>query len=194
LKGDFDRSIGHFQRGRDVSREWGLTIMDGCNTVGLGYAEAMLGRSKEGLAPLRPVMELMKKVVMAPLFCGFMSEALLAGGQMDEAQSWAELGLRLSRERDERVHEARAMRLLAEIGAAGNHDPALVGTRYEESIALGESMGLRPLVAHCHAGLARHSQQMGMRKEAQSHLATAKRTYRALEMTFWLGGPTRRRR
>jgi hypothetical protein len=160
--------------------------MEGCNTASLGYAQAMLGRSKDGLALLRPVMDLMKKVVLAPLFCGLMSEALLVDGQLEEAQSWAELGLRLSSERAERIHEARALRLLAEIGGAGDHDPLLVGTRFEESLSLAESMGLRPLVAHCHAGLAKVAQQLGRRREAQVHRATAKQIYRTLDMSFWL--------
>jgi class 3 adenylate cyclase/tetratricopeptide (TPR) repeat protein len=187
LKGDFDRSIGYFERGRDVSHEWGLTIMDGINTASLGYAQAMLGRTKEGLALMMPVIDLLRKVVLAPLSCGLMSEALLVDGQLEEAQSWAELGLRLSRERDERIHEAHALRLLAEIGALGNHDPLLVGARYAESLALAKSMGLRPLVAHCHAGLARHSQEMGRRREGQVHAATAKRMYRSMDMPYWMG-------
>ncbi len=45
---------------------------------------------------------------------------------------------------------------------------------------------MRPLVAHCHLGLAKLSQRAGERAEAQKHLTTATTMYRDMDMRFWL--------
>ena len=45
---------------------------------------------------------------------------------------------------------------------------------------------MRPLVAHCHAGLAKLYRRTGKRQEADKHLATATVMYREMGMTYWL--------
>jgi hypothetical protein len=45
---------------------------------------------------------------------------------------------------------------------------------------------MRPLVAHCHAGLAKLYRGTGERERAGDHLSTATDLYRAMEMTYWL--------
>jgi hypothetical protein len=45
---------------------------------------------------------------------------------------------------------------------------------------------MRPLVAHCHAGLGRLYRHTGRRQEAQEHLSTATTMYREMGMTYWL--------
>jgi hypothetical protein len=45
---------------------------------------------------------------------------------------------------------------------------------------------MRPLVAHCHLGLAKLSRRTGKREQAQEHLTTATTMYREMDMRFWL--------
>ncbi len=45
---------------------------------------------------------------------------------------------------------------------------------------------MRPLIAHCHLGLARLSGRSGEREQAREHLATAQRMYREMDMQYWL--------
>ncbi len=45
---------------------------------------------------------------------------------------------------------------------------------------------MRPLVAHCHAGLARLYRRTGKRAQADEHLTTATTMYREMGMTYWL--------
>jgi hypothetical protein len=45
---------------------------------------------------------------------------------------------------------------------------------------------MRPLVAHCHAGLARLCRRTGNRPQADEHFATATTMYREMRMTYWL--------
>jgi hypothetical protein len=45
---------------------------------------------------------------------------------------------------------------------------------------------MRPLVAHCHHGLANLYHRAGKRERAQEHSTTATSMYREMEMTSWL--------
>jgi hypothetical protein len=45
---------------------------------------------------------------------------------------------------------------------------------------------MRPLVAHCHLGLATLYQKVGREDGARAELTTASEMYRAMEMPFWL--------
>jgi hypothetical protein len=49
---------------------------------------------------------------------------------------------------------------------------------------------MRPLVAHCHLGLARLHRRTGKREQAQEHLTTATTMYREMRMTYWLDRAT----
>jgi hypothetical protein len=45
---------------------------------------------------------------------------------------------------------------------------------------------MRPLQAHCHAGLGTLYTTTGQREQARTELSAAIALYRAMEMTFWL--------
>jgi hypothetical protein len=45
---------------------------------------------------------------------------------------------------------------------------------------------MRPLLAHCHLGLARLEHRAGRTAEARPHLAAALEAFRDLDMPFWL--------
>jgi len=57
---------------------------------------------------------------------------------------------------------------------------------YTLKVALAEPRGMRPLVAHCHLGLAKLSQRNGKRDQAREHLTTATTMYHEMDMRFWL--------
>ena len=57
---------------------------------------------------------------------------------------------------------------------------------YREALALAEPRGMRPLVAHCHFGLAKLHHRRGDREWAQEDLAIATAMYREMDMTYWL--------
>jgi hypothetical protein len=53
-------------------------------------------------------------------------------------------------------------------------------------LALAAPRGMRPLVAHCHLGLAKLYQRTDKRQEAREHLRHAMRMYREMDMRFYL--------
>jgi hypothetical protein len=44
---------------------------------------------------------------------------------------------------------------------------------FEASLAQASTLGMRPLVAHCHLGLGKLYRRTGKREQAQEHLTTA---------------------
>ena len=90
------------------------------------------------------------------LFTTYLAEALLLAREVTEASALAEGALALSRERFEQATEARALYVLGETVAhgAGRDGPA-GEPHYQSALALAGELGLRPLVAQCHLGLAR---------------------------------------
>ena len=106
-------------------------------------------------------------------------------GQRDEAARLAATALTAASAQKQRGQEAAALWLSAEIAGC-----ALEGERaeadYQHAMALASEIGMRPLVAHCHLGLARLYRRTGQRQKAQDHLTAASTMYREMEMAFWL--------
>ena len=87
----------------------------------------------------------------------------------------------------ERSRQASALRLLGEIAA--HRDPPEVEsaqTYYRQALALAESLGMRPLQAHCHRGLGILYTEAGQAEQARVSLSAAITLYRAMDMTCWL--------
>jgi tetratricopeptide (TPR) repeat protein len=116
-----------------------------------------------------------------------MSEAQLLAGHLEEAHALAVRALALSRDRQERGHQAYALRLLGEIATRGQppeHDQAR--NYYQEALGLAQELGMRPLVAHCHRNLGTLYARTARREQAREELSIAIELYRGMDMTFWL--------
>jgi tetratricopeptide (TPR) repeat protein len=156
----------------------------------LGYAYACAGRVAEAFPLLEQAEQrgaAMGTMGGQSLWVGYVSEAYLLAGRMQEALQRAGRALALARAHKERGHEAWALRLLGEI-AAHQAPPEVEPAEYHyrQALALADELGMRPLVAHCHLGLGTWYTKIGRREEASAELYTAIELYRAMEMTFWL--------
>ena len=60
------------------------------------------------------------------------------------------------------------------------------GDAYRQALALATELGMRPLVAHCHFGLAKLYRRTSKREKAQEHFTSATQMYREMDMRFWL--------
>ena len=86
----------------------------------------------------------------------------------------------------ERGHEAWALRLLGEIAArpdGGEVEQA--EAHYDQARVLAETLGMRPLVAHCHRELGTLHRRIGHHAKAQPHQDIATRMYQSMNMTLW---------
>jgi len=58
--------------------------------------------------------------------------------------------------------------------------------RYGEAIALAETLGLRPLLAHCRHGLGILCRSGGRLPEAREHLSAAATMFGEMDMRYWM--------
>ena len=156
----------------------------------LGSAFTLSGRLADGLALLERAVEQNIATGFLPhhaLTVTFLGEAYLAAGRLSEAADRADHARRLAQQQNARGHEAYALRLLGEIGS--RRDPIDVqgaGMCYRRALDIGDELGMRPLVAHCHFGLGKLYRLTGERRQARDHLTTAATMYREMDMAFWL--------
>jgi tetratricopeptide (TPR) repeat protein len=122
-----------------------------------------------------------------PLLLTYLGEAHLLAGRRDDATEVARRALDLAHRQKERGNEAWVLRLLGEIAAqADPPDPESAEAHYSQALARSDELGMRPLAARCHLGLAKLYRQTGDRTKADEHLATATTMYREMDMPFWL--------
>jgi class 3 adenylate cyclase len=189
LRGDFSDAAALYERGTALSREWNLSFLSVLNTGGLGYAYAFSGRMAEGSSLLRQALSANEAMpggaMMLPLCLIYLGEADILAGRTEHALAFAERALTFSREPGQRrAYEVRALRILGDI-AALRHRPEEADSRYRETIALAKTLDFRPVIAHCHLGLAKVYLQ-SKPKQARDHLAVATTMYREMNMTHWL--------
>jgi hypothetical protein len=80
-----------------------------------------------------------------------------------------------------------ALHLLGDIATHPDRFDAERGeAHYRQALAIAEPRGMRPLVAHCHLGLAKLYRRTDKREQAHEHLTTARTMYRDMGMTYWL--------
>jgi hypothetical protein len=116
-----------------------------------------------------------------------LAESCLLGGRIDEASRLAMQELDLARAQKSHAQEAWALHVLGNI-AAGREalDPEVAKDHHRRALVLAVGLGMRPLVAHCHLGLAKLYGRTGKREQAHEHLTTSTTMYREMDMRFWL--------
>jgi len=190
-QGDLVRALPRLERGLATCRTWDFPSWLPWLASRVGAAFALAGRVAEALPLLEQSVEQATamgwKADAAPL-AARLSEAYLAAGRFQEASSLAARALDLAMEHRRRGDQVWVLRLLGEI--ASRCDPPQLDRaagHYRQALALAHELEMRPLVAHCHFGLAKLCQRTGNRDEAQEeHVATARTLYRDMGMMYWL--------
>src|SRR5262249_2865313 len=157
---------------------------------GLAYARA--GRMDDALRMLEFALET-ETVALRWTYArqrAHVGEAYLLAGRRDEAARLAAMALEAARAQKQRGQEAQALWLSAEV-AASARDAERAEADYRSAESLASGIGMRPLAAHCHFGLARLYREAGRPGEAQDRLDVATAMYRQMEMRYWLEQATR---
>jgi tetratricopeptide (TPR) repeat protein len=153
----------------------------------LGYAYALSGRSAEAIPLLEKGAE--RPVIVnegQSLRTIWLSEAYLMAGREADARAAAQRALGLARQHKERGHEAWTLRLLGEIASHKDPDIPKAGNHYCQALTLGEELGMRPLIAHCHVGLGKLYRRIGNTQQARTHLTDGVAMMREMQMGLWL--------
>jgi len=182
-RGDFaaaiaasDRAV-ELCRGRDFSALWAIAA----SILGAAYTAA--GRVAEAIPILQHAAEI-AAALGAPVL-GFLAEAYLVAGQVDEAHITAGRAIRIALDRGERGWEAWSLRLLGKIAARRPEGAEGAAEHYARALTLAEALGMRPLVAHCHLSLGTLYPRVGDAETAREHLGRAVSAYRELDMPSW---------
>jgi tetratricopeptide (TPR) repeat protein len=181
-QGNFHDAIPLLEEGLQFSRTLGFQAF--VPTIGnlLAEARAQIGRPAEAQA-------ILDEVPAYPRGGAYTSRplALLLVGRLTDARELAAQALPNTRERGERGGEAWLVWLLGEIAARESASEADTATvRLRKALALADTLGMRPLMAHCHLGLGKLYRRTDRRGEAQEHHSTATTMYREMDMRFWL--------
>jgi tetratricopeptide (TPR) repeat protein len=189
-QGDLPRALPLLERTLDICQDADLPFFFPRTAAALGAAYTLGGRVADAVPLVTQAMEQAAATeegwyqVLCHLSLG---EGLLLAGRLEEAHARAERARALAHERQERGHEAYALRLLGEIAA--RRDPLqveLAAAHYQQALALAEELGMQPLQAHCHRDLGTLYAATGQQEQARAELSAAIDLYRAMEMTFWL--------
>jgi tetratricopeptide (TPR) repeat protein len=190
-QGDAPAAIPLLEGGLEVCHTFGLTALAFHGIAAwLGAAYALVGRTEEALPLLRKVADQAERMnAVSDHLVGAipLSEVYLLTGRGEEAAEIGTRALALARRHGQRGHEVYAHRLLGDVNA--RRDPpevTLAEAHYRSGLDLADSLGMRPLVAHCHLGLGRLYRRTDKPAQAQEHLATATTMYREMSMTHWL--------
>ena len=156
----------------------------------LGAAYVATGRAGAALPLLEAAVrqaQTMKLLRGQSLLVGVWSYATLMAGDRTVARERASRALDLAREHQEPGDEAWVLRLQAEVALRSR--PMLAAEaegNFHDALARAQGLGMRPLVAHCHLGLARFYRHRDRVDESERHRTEAASLYAVMDMRFWL--------
>ncbi len=111
----------------------------------------------------------------------------MLSGRLPEAHHKAGHVLTLARSHQYRVLEAWALRLLGEIECQSpTRQVKAAESCFQQALILADELEMRPLQAHCHAGLGRVYQQAKWTDRSHRECTTALEMYHAMGMAFWM--------
>jgi hypothetical protein len=176
----------HNRRAQDGERR-----QPACCPLGLVLGPGAAGESSWALNRLRESEQIVECLSATGLAPGgrrshhALGRACLLLGRLDEARNLGHRAVEVNRAQP--GFAADALHLLGDIATHPDRFDAEGGeANYLQALALAEPRGMRPLVAHCHLGLARLFKKRGKRQEAGTYLAVATTMYRDMDMPFWL--------
>jgi class 3 adenylate cyclase/tetratricopeptide (TPR) repeat protein len=188
VQGEPVRAVNLLEPGLAIQESGELLALRVMFLAALGHARTLADRPLEALTLLEQSVEAsaFAQSPQHPFPLLFHAEACLRAGQIKRGVEAASHALQFSHARREAGSEAWAHRLLAEAGL--RHCPPngpLVEEHCRRAMGLAAERGMRPLLAHCHLGLAELKRHSGTWDDARAHLATAASMYRELEMRSW---------
>jgi tetratricopeptide (TPR) repeat protein len=190
FQGDLEPAVQVLEQGLALCRAAGYVPWLRRTAGNPGYAYALQGRLAEGRA-------LLEEAIREALRTGtgqyhsrwvvWLSEICCLAGRSEEAWRHAQQALELARQQKQRGNEALALHQLGVVQAHANPpDTAQARAHYQQALTLAETLGMRPLVAHCYLGLGQLYHQTGRAEQARAALIMAIDLYRAMDMPFWL--------
>ena len=185
--GKLELALPLLEKGHELCRFSEAQSMYSITVGSLGYAYLLAKEPRRALAVLEEgVKDENLKVSFWPTHpLTVMADAYRAAGEISLATETVTRALKLSEKREERGFEAWAMLVMAGINdAEGRFEESKQW--YRRALQQASKLLMRPLVAHCHKGLANSHFRLGEKNEAQIENEKALEIYRSLGMKYWL--------
>jgi tetratricopeptide (TPR) repeat protein len=185
-KGEIEAAIPALECAASLCRTYVVNSWMKGTLSSLCLAYALVGR----ITDAQPVLEEATRWVQTPGRADYIADVCLVNllaGCLHAASKLVELGLDRARTHGERANLARCLNVFAEIELTRDSpDFDKAGDSYRQALAQATELGMRPLIAHCHAGLAKLYYRTAKRADSKEHLAAAATMYRGMGMTYWL--------
>jgi tetratricopeptide (TPR) repeat protein len=190
IKGDFHKSIELLERGLAVCDSAEIPVQRPLVASCLGAAYAFVGRLDEARHLLESAVAdtaSMKRLAGQAMRIAWLSSAYVLAGRADEAATLAERGLQLTTESKDKGTQAWLKGIVAEATVQrGPLNAEKAGSYYGMALTVAEELGMRPLQAHCHAGIGNLHAQMRDLVRARAEFHAAINIYRTIQMPYWL--------
>ncbi len=191
LKGDWARARSLMEHGIGVLRTGNVVLLLPTAVASSAWILAHHDDASEVLNRLQEGKQLLERQAArgVVLHRGWdyhlLGHACLMLGRLDEAKRLGDRAVESSPQQP--AYAAYGLHLLGDVAIHPDRFDAESGEAYyRQALALAEPRGMRPLVAHCHLGLAKLSRRNGKRDQAREHLTTATTMYHEMDMRFWL--------
>lgn len=189
-QGEFKPAISLLEKCNELCHFSEVQSMHSVTVGSLGYAYLLAGEPARGLEALESATigdKLRASFWPAhPLI--MLADVYRAVGEASKAVETVEHALEISGNRGERGFEAWAMLVMAGIKNAARK-PEEAENWYHRAMQQASDLSMRPLLAHCHLGLAGLHLQKGNEKQARLENESALEMYHSLGMTYWLSTP-----
>jgi len=191
-QGDWLRGLAHAEQGLMVLRASHVLLSQQALIVLSAWMLAQLGRTTEAMRRIQEGEEFLERWSASARGAarGLAPRTTLARAWLllDQPEEAGRL-MAPVREAGQQFRGIRAA-ALRQLGDLALHprqfEPAAAARYYTDALALAEALKLRPLVAHCHAGLARLHRRTGEPARAHEHLTLAAALYREMAMHSYL--------
>ena len=187
-RGNFAAAAQVLERGLALCREMEIRLAVPFVATFLGSAYLWSGRPTDAMRSLEEAVEAftaMRMLGFRSLFFTFQAEADLVLERISESRERAEEVVALARAHQQRGWEAWGLKLLGDVHAHVPAQSEQAEEIYLQALAQATELGMRPIVAHCHFGLGKLSQQSKW-GQASERFTTAATMYRELTMQSWL--------
>ena len=188
-QGRLDRAIPALEQGLVLARLESNPFYAPFLMGPLSAAYLLAGRADTAATMLEQSIERsasMRLAATEALNLTWLGHALFLVGRRGPPLEHARRALAIAGERGERGQLAYVQRLLAVIAAEGEKpDVPAVDAAFREARDLAETLGMRPLAAHCLLGLGRLHSRAGSADLGREHLSDAATRYAAMGMALW---------
>jgi class 3 adenylate cyclase/tetratricopeptide (TPR) repeat protein len=191
FKGEWAKAHLLVEQWINIRRSLDVAVLLPWALASSAWVLAQIGEASEALSRVREAEQLLERQTTRGIVGHrswsyyAVSRACLLLGRGEEARQLGSRSIESSQRQP--GFRAHALRLLGDLAAHPDQFDGESGiAHYRQALALAQSHGMRPLVAHCYLGLSKLYRRTGKPEQARENFTAATTMYREMDMDFWL--------